>query len=183
MKAIETKYKGYKFRSRLEARWAKFFDAMDEQWEYEKEGYDLDGIWYLPDFWLPRFNCFVEVKGLEPTEAELSKARLLRDGGSAGIAIFQGLPTEYQGMLFGWDISDSSGGSSEWSTILCNTGDGDLAFGIIGFRDRSFFTSVAMDEPWERDVQYFTGKWFPTARVDICLDECKAARFEYGESG
>lgn len=28
MKAIETEYNGYKFRSRLEARWAVFFDAF-----------------------------------------------------------------------------------------------------------------------------------------------------------
>lgn len=51
MKAIETKYKGYRFRSRLEARWAVFFDALGLQWEYEPEGFDLgDAGWYLPDF-------------------------------------------------------------------------------------------------------------------------------------
>jgi hypothetical protein len=30
IKAIETSYKGYRFRSRLEARWAVFFDALDQ---------------------------------------------------------------------------------------------------------------------------------------------------------
>lgn len=50
MKAIETKYKGYRFRSRLEARWAVFFDACGYSWEYEPEGFDLEGIYYLPDF-------------------------------------------------------------------------------------------------------------------------------------
>lgn len=50
MKAIETKYKGYRFRSRLEARWAVFFDAMGWRWEYEPEGFDMDGVYYLPDF-------------------------------------------------------------------------------------------------------------------------------------
>jgi hypothetical protein len=29
IKAIETRYKGYRFRSRLEARWSVFFDAME----------------------------------------------------------------------------------------------------------------------------------------------------------
>ncbi len=38
-KAIETLYKGYRFRSRLEARWAVFFDALGLKWEYEKEGF------------------------------------------------------------------------------------------------------------------------------------------------
>lgn len=51
MKAIETNYKGYRFRSRLEARWAVFFDALNLQWEYEPEGFDLgNGRLYLPDF-------------------------------------------------------------------------------------------------------------------------------------
>ena len=35
LKAIETEYKGYRFRSRLEARWAVFFDACGVKWEYE----------------------------------------------------------------------------------------------------------------------------------------------------
>jgi hypothetical protein len=62
IKAIETVYKGYRFRSRLEARWAVFFDALGLEWEYEKEGYQLSGTGYLPDFWFPKFNCFAEVK-------------------------------------------------------------------------------------------------------------------------
>ena len=41
MKVIQTEYKGYLFRSRLEARWAVFFDACGVDWEYEPEGYDL----------------------------------------------------------------------------------------------------------------------------------------------
>lgn len=62
VKAIETRYKGYRMRSRLEARWAVFFDALGVKWEYEKEGYQLSTGWYLPDFWLPEFNFFVEIK-------------------------------------------------------------------------------------------------------------------------
>jgi len=71
MKAIETRYKGYRFRSRLEARWAVFFDAADIEWQYEKEGFNLswrlslkEGTFsYLPDFWLPEFGLWAEVKG------------------------------------------------------------------------------------------------------------------------
>lgn len=65
IRAIETNYRGFKFKSRLEARWAIFFDALDIKWEYELEGYKLsDGQWYLPDFYLPYFNggVYVEVK-------------------------------------------------------------------------------------------------------------------------
>ena len=63
IKAIETFYNGYRFRSRLEARWAVFFDAAGIEYEYEPEGYVLsDGTCYLPDFYLPMFHMFVEIK-------------------------------------------------------------------------------------------------------------------------
>lgn len=77
MKVIQTEYKGILFRSRLEARWAIFFDELGIEWFYEYEGYDLgDGIWYLPDFWLPTFNggMFAEVKPKEFTDEEYIKA-------------------------------------------------------------------------------------------------------------
>lgn len=49
--AIQTAYKGYNFRSRLEARWAVFFDALGINWEYEPEGFELPFVgMYLPDF-------------------------------------------------------------------------------------------------------------------------------------
>ena len=48
---IQTSYRGYKFRSRLEARWAVFFTALGLQWTYEPEGFVLpNGVHYLPDF-------------------------------------------------------------------------------------------------------------------------------------
>lgn len=63
IQAIETRYAGCRFRSRLEARWAVFFDTLGIPWEYEPEGFDLDGLWYLPDFWLPQHRAWLEVKG------------------------------------------------------------------------------------------------------------------------
>lgn len=83
IKAIETEYKGYRFRSRLEARWASAFDAMGIEWDYEPEGYEIDGnCAYLPDFVLKnvRFrgdnngkkNLYIEVKG-ELNETDRSK--------------------------------------------------------------------------------------------------------------
>lgn len=75
-RAIETNYKGYRFRSRLEARWAVFFDALQIEWQYEPEGFELDELGrYLPDFYLPNINggLWVEIKALKPTEAERNK--------------------------------------------------------------------------------------------------------------
>ena len=70
-RAIETHYRGCRFRSRLEARWAVFFDTLGWDWEYEKQGYKIG--WHqdrvMP--WLPDFEIvttygqhfYVEVKG------------------------------------------------------------------------------------------------------------------------
>jgi hypothetical protein len=59
--AVETFYKGYRFRSRLEARWAAFFDMCKWRWEYEPA--DFNG--WFPDFVLlgdKGNQVFVEVK-------------------------------------------------------------------------------------------------------------------------
>ncbi len=64
IKPIETLYRGHRMRSRLEARWAVFMDCMGIDWDYEKEGYELGGgLRYLPDFWIPKLNLWMEVKG------------------------------------------------------------------------------------------------------------------------
>ena len=65
IKAIETEYNGYLFRSRVEARWAVFFDTLGIRYEYEEDVYNIDGTWYLPDFHLPEQKCWFEVKGDE----------------------------------------------------------------------------------------------------------------------
>jgi hypothetical protein len=62
IKPIETNYNGYRFRSRLEARWAVFFDALEIRYTYEPQGFNLNGILYLPDFYLPTLNTWLEVK-------------------------------------------------------------------------------------------------------------------------
>jgi hypothetical protein len=57
--AIETEHKGIIFRSRLEARWAHFFDAVGWAWVYEP--FDANG--YIPDFLLTGpLPVLVEVK-------------------------------------------------------------------------------------------------------------------------
>lgn len=46
IKAIPTVYRGRRYRSRLEARWAAMFDQL--RWTHEYEPYDLSG--WAPDF-------------------------------------------------------------------------------------------------------------------------------------
>lgn len=84
LRAIETFYNGYRFRSRLEARWAVFFDSAGIEYVYEPEGFVVDnGLCYLPDFLIrnviivhgnsePRIipELYIEVKGkMTPNDA------------------------------------------------------------------------------------------------------------------
>lgn len=59
--AVETLYKSIRFRSRLEARWAIFFDELDIKWVYEPDPYKNEQM-YLPDFWLTDSRTWIEVK-------------------------------------------------------------------------------------------------------------------------
>jgi hypothetical protein len=87
---IETWYNGYRFRSRTEARWAVFFDALAVPFSYEQEGFDLWGSWYLPDFWLPEQSLWLEIKGRSPIEPEQRLAWLLARDTYRLVAIFGG---------------------------------------------------------------------------------------------
>jgi hypothetical protein len=115
--AVETRHAGCRFRSRLEARWAVFFDALGIRWEYEPQGFDLDAIVYayrptgaaapgvgavllaaghlgayLPDFWLPRQRLWFEVKGkmLSASESLRLHAFALGLGEHERLAVFAG---------------------------------------------------------------------------------------------
>lgn len=73
IKPIEPKYKGFRFRSRLEARWAVFFDAIGLKYEYEVEGFEMNGVRYLPDFYIPSLNRWFEIKAKPLSEYEIKK--------------------------------------------------------------------------------------------------------------
>lgn len=67
MAGIPTTYRGTRFRSRTEARWAVLFDAIGWKWEYEP----LDADGYVPDFAiLGATPLLVEVKA-DMTTADL----------------------------------------------------------------------------------------------------------------
>jgi hypothetical protein len=65
IRTVPRTYRGQNFRSTLEARWAIFFDEMGIEWVYEPEGYIVNNEeWYVPDFYLPQFKTWAEVKGV-----------------------------------------------------------------------------------------------------------------------
>lgn len=56
-------YKNTKFRSSWEVNIAKAFDNFNIFWKYEKYRFNLKNTTYTPDFYIPEYNCFIEVKG------------------------------------------------------------------------------------------------------------------------
>lgn len=76
---IETAYAGCLFRSRLEARWAVFFDTLKLNWSYEPEGYVLrHGEWYLSDFYIEKIG-HLEIKPTRELARQESGWRRLGD--------------------------------------------------------------------------------------------------------
>ena len=190
IKPIETRYNGYRFRSRLEARWAVFFDHLGIKYEYEKEGFELPSGRYLPDFWLPQYNAWFEVKGEEPDEYELRLAQELFDNEFSPVFIATGMPHEGRGVCFasldGEMISENFWFSvcqgaprivvgdktdCHWlDGIITNkvgiyAGDADM---IIPATDRGYF-DVATNKDWRMEK--------------AASDAAKQARFEHGEYG
>ena len=184
-KAIETIYKGYRFRSRLEARWAVFLDALGVEWEYEPEGFELpSGRRYLPDFrvmcWGTRGECskktrfwlWIEVKG-EMTDYDYS--RIVEFCGVSPEAPFG---TSGHPVLIVGNIPESLyevlGHSSDYYPCFnYETIDGD-DFGAYptSTSDGQFYL-MGDDCNYLGDVD----------RFDAACAAARSARFEWGENG
>lgn len=125
--AIETEYAGYLFRSRLEARWAVFFDAIGVEWEYEIEGFETEGgERYLPDFYLPVTKTWVEVKGdkdafLQPEEFRRITGVLYRD---PVLPHFVDSHNTNRGLILLSDIPPASDSGTWFHPIIQHVGDG-----------------------------------------------------------
>lgn len=217
LKAIETEYRGCTFRSRLEARWAVFFDEMGWVWQYEPEGYDCrwrlhqyvpadcwptdDTFRYLPDFFLPDLNTFVEVKVKmddEQLDRFLNAAAYLSDYGYKNPSV-----------LLLCDFRSTP--NSDWTFIpkVLTFHEGDLCMkehdDFIAPRRRNFSwwrgEEIAYDIGYrgtEEPYQYY-GRTRDSIRFDLlerlhlscdasdkylrAIKAAKSARFEHGQSG
>lgn len=89
MQAIQTVYKGCKFRSRLEARWAVFFQTLGVRWNYEEEGFELSNRRYLPDFFLPDHRFYIEIKPF-PNPEDMSFLREFARDSGCRVFLFEG---------------------------------------------------------------------------------------------
>ena len=79
----EINWNGYRMRSKIEAKWALFFENISVEYFYEPDTIALertDGkiTNYLPDYFLPEIGCYIEIKLDKcPTEQECSKCYML----------------------------------------------------------------------------------------------------------
>ncbi len=123
LKAIQTEYDGYLFRSRLEAKWAIFFNELGLEYQYEPDGYEFsDNTRYLPDFYLPQVSTsasalgglWVEVKaknnfGKEATDALRNLCNLTQHPG----ILVSGDPFENI-LLAEWKSDAAENGDAWW---------------------------------------------------------------------
>ena len=187
IKPIETEYNGYRFRSRLEARWAVFFDTLGIKYYYEHEGFDLgDAGWYLPDFWLPELKTWIEIKGNpEEYKQALKKAEALANQTNYPVGVFEGLPGEFLGAIYIWNVSGSSAGGPnkfDGEFAIVDTKDGVPGIWLLASRYREYYTGWWERLPLHRSADrrdYFT---FPSTAAHA-ISAAKSARFEHGENG
>lgn len=211
IKAIETEYNGYRFRSRLEARWAVFFDAAKIRYEYEPEGFEIDdGERYLPDFYLPQYQLYIEIKpsSLDKNQREIAeeKCRKFRDIIGKAIFISNGDPSEdFWGKLFAWDLCDSSGGTYEEYARFIPLGEyyhPDIVLLTFGGRlDRMVFVTANYDKNKKVITEGMLCDYYPNDALfllhanmndlfdpqakegtfDYMRKQARQARFEHGE--
>lgn len=98
-KAQDTEYGGILYRSKLEATWAEFFDNNQIRHKYESNKVDLGIDKYTPDFWLPEFSLWVEIKPFRQYRAH-SKCYRLAIETRRHVLLIQGKPDRHVVDLF-----------------------------------------------------------------------------------
>jgi hypothetical protein len=162
IKPIETSYKGYRFRSRTEDRYAILFDGLGFKWGYEIEGFKLrSGAQYLPDFYLYDFDVWLEVKGSQETtsDREMEKIYDFSFQLEKNIIVAYEQPGD-ETMVF---ISPKHG--IHEVLFAPNPFTGELQISVV--REERFYDC-------SRDVPIYK-------RINHAYQQARSARFEFGE--
>ena len=169
IKAIETRYKGSRFRSLTEARWAVLFDALGIEWVYELEEYTLPDPFgpYLPDFYLVNLKTWLEVKprrepaparaGLTDPTFDEKKVALVLGATDANRGLIAYGPPDVEGLV-----------------VEVKRWKNGYRFAYLNNPSHAFFPSdVVKDSEW----------WHGLVRFWCAVQDAKSARFEFGEGG
>ena len=188
MKAIETVYNGYRFRSRLEARGAVFFDVMGIKYIYEPEGFERDLgddiIRYLPDFYLPDYGLYAEVKpafcrGDIKDEDEYKMSWLIDFDGPLqnGLLMLGQIPNPVGALTMVYAVQRWSGESLEWGYI-----------GFNDFPEMDYFEGLdhhtapcTFSDDYILSSSVVNGSTKCNSLVEKALTKARQARFEFGE--
>ena len=190
IKAIETTYAGHRFRSRLEARWAVFFDALGWSWKYEQEGYEIG--YFERHAWLPDFEIsvggqdfYVEVKGDPNFFADgewlehfdftggppgFQDSLFARDKGGKPLIVLGNLPREKTGWLFVPVISHYKGVVLTWDILRPS--------GLVKTDDVFCLSDPSHMAEFQPIIKKRPGVEKPLMDA---LAKARAARFEHGE--
>ncbi len=204
IKAIETSYKGHRFRSRLEARWAVFFDKLRWKWRYEHQGYVIgyadDTLPWLPDFEVitpSGQHFYVEVKG-DPNffdENNMWLDKLDFGGGPPGFtdcAYEKDLGPDVKPIVLLGDLPDVLHSCVGMSVCVIAHRKGVGAF-FLDLNPHGLDTQGFNRSEWHQvdagvGLKDFQARTYPLGHIhgtDIAdaLLGAKRARFEHGESG
>ena len=201
IKAIETRYKGYKLRSRLEARWAIFFDALGIKWEYEPEGFHLpDGSMYLPDFRVTtpdgcivfyevkpsgtkfdqKFSAFKDALDMQAEKINDTKARLLC--GDPMFHLMENIKVDHGicprcGIIgeFAYGIERCSG----FTDYGCENCDYHTPCGGVNDEENGLLAVVEPYKGWIRVSDNQQSSMY--SKVKNACQKARSARFEHGE--
>ena len=181
MTAIQTNYAGCRFRSRLEARWAVFFDSLGIAWEFEKEGFELPSGRYLPDFWLSELEVWFEVKGTAPDHREVRLAHELSEQTQRMALIAYGTPEAGKPQI------DANLISGHWLATDADAAGDDARNLYLVTEVGSYFSPKPLahaEVSKSRDPHAFLSfrpiipDWLHAAYA-----AARSARFEFGEQG
>lgn len=186
---IETTWRGYKFRSRLEARWAVFFDSLGLKWEYEPEGFELgDGLRYLPDFrvrypgrgdWEVHHQWF-EVKGDPTSLSQQEWEKLVRFEKAHGLTILDGTPEARMYLTVSeWLIDDNRlrGQPPQKPYKPSRNSQDDKRYGSALWCGKGRMW-------WDHHEDFFSPTtYFGTGtEIEDAVNASRGARFEFGEA-
>lgn len=182
IKAIETVYNGYRFRSRLEARWAVFFDELGIEYEYEPEGFDLgEAGYYLPDFWLPEQKYWIEIKGKYPTNDDVIKVASFSQQNDNPIALFwsQIDPDHCANSMAFWKDKNGVFHSQEWyAWHYCNHCHHYNLLPVVVNGEYSWWLC-----PCRKDKMSANKMLYDASSLLSAYTAARQARFEHGQIG
>jgi hypothetical protein len=193
LKPIETTFNGHRFRSRLEARWAVFFTVLEVPYDYEAQGYNFEEYAYLPDFWIPSWNVFVEIKPFRPDADEMRRYIAFAKHAEKSLLLFYGNASADEHRVL-W-CSPSGYEADDLQLASCRKGCGQMfiesqKWGCQAFSDvltDCECLSDCAEHRLGRDCNgrpYVSGDSWPLIwdKLREALDAAQGARFEFGEA-